>query len=193
MYSFLFVLFPELICLPLARDTRQGQKILGVGAQIVYINDVDECAINIRTIKKFANDTKAANKIKDDQDRMNLEQSLDKLVKWAEEWDMQFNINKCKVMHLGKHNQKYKYSMNRVEIKSVEEETDVGIKLANNLKPGLQCAAAAGKPKFVLSQVSRAFHFRDKSVFLNLYKQFVRPHLEFSVTVWCPWPGGGER
>ena len=61
---------------------------------IVYINDVDECAINIRTIKKFANNTKAANKIKDNQDRMNLEQSLDKLVKWAEEWDMQFNINK---------------------------------------------------------------------------------------------------
>ena len=56
-----------------------------------------------------------------------------KLVKWAEEWDMQFNIN---VMHLGIHNQKYKYSMNGVEIKSVEE-TDVGIKLANNLKPGL--------------------------------------------------------
>ena len=76
---------------------------------------------------------------------MNLEQSLDKLVKWAEEWDMQFNINMCKVMHLGKHNQKCKYSMNGVEIKSVEEETDVGIKLANNLKPGLQCEAAAGK------------------------------------------------
>ena len=53
--------------------------------------------------------------------------------------------------------------MNRVKIKSVEEETDVGIKLANNLKPGLQCEAAAGKA--ILSQVSRSFHYRDKSVF----------------------------
>ena len=83
-------------------------SVLGPLGFIVYINDVDECAINITTIKKFADDTKAANKIKDDQDRMNLQQSLDKLVKWAEEWDMQFNINKCKVMHLGIHNQKYK-------------------------------------------------------------------------------------
>jgi len=79
-------------------------SVLGPLGFIVYINDVDKCAINITTIKKFADDTKAANKIKDDQDRMNLQQSLDKLVKWAEEWDMQFNINKCKVMHLGKHN-----------------------------------------------------------------------------------------
>ena len=79
--------------------------------------------------------------------------------------------------------------MNGVEIKSVEE-TDVGIKLANNLKPGLQCEAAAGKAKFVLSQVSRSFHYRDKRVFLNLYKQFVRSPLEFSVPVWCPWQEG---
>jgi len=172
-------------------EVPQG-SVLGPLGFIVYINDVDKCAINITTIKKFADDTKAANKIKDDQDRMNLQQALDKLVKWAEEWDMQFNINKCKVMHLGKHNQKYKYSMNGVDIKSVEEETDVGIKLANNLKPGLQCEAAAGKAKFVLSQVSRSFHYRDKRVFLNLYKQFVRPHLEFSVPVWCPWQEGDK-
>ena len=79
------------------------------------------------------------------------------------------------------------YSMNGVEIKSVEEETDVGIKLAKNLKPGLQCAAAAGKAKFILSQVSRSFHYRDERVFLNLYKQFVPPHLELSIPVWCPW------
>jgi len=29
-------------------------------------------------------------------------------------------------------------------------------------------------------------------VFLNLYKQFVRPHLEFSVPVWCPWQEGDK-
>ena len=167
-------------------------SVLGPLGFIVYINDVDGCATDITTMKKFADDTKAANRIRNEQDKMNLQQCLDKLVKWAEEWDMQFNINKCKVMHLGRHNLKYSYTMNGVELKSVEEETDVGIKLAHNLKPGLQCAAAAGKAKFVLSQVSRAFHFRDKSVFLNLYKQFVRPHLEFCVPVWCPWQEGDK-
>ena len=39
----------------------------------------------------------------------------------------------------------------------------------------------------VLGQITRAFHFRDSKVFLNLYKQYVRPHLEFSVAAWAPW------
>ena len=30
-------------------------------------------------------------------------------------------------------------------------------------------------------------HFMNRHVFLNLYKQFVRCHLEFSVSAWCPW------
>ena len=29
-------------------------------------------------------------------------------------------------------------------------------------------------------------------MFLNLYKQFVHPHLEFSVPVWCPWQEGDK-
>ena len=66
--------------------------------------------------------------------------------------------------------------MNWVETKSLEEETDVGIKLANNLKPGLQCAAVAGKAKFVLSQVSRSFHSKDKGVFESI------------LTIWAPKP-----
>ena len=39
----------------------------------------------------------------------------------------------------------------------------------------------------MLGTISHAFHFRDRHVFLNLYKQYVRCLLEFSVSVWCPW------
>ena len=39
----------------------------------------------------------------------------------------------------------------------------------------------------VLSQISRAFHFRDRHVFLRLYTQYVRPHLDFATPAWSPW------
>ena len=39
----------------------------------------------------------------------------------------------------------------------------------------------------VLGQIARAFHFRDKDIFLGLYRQYIRPHLEFSVQAWSPW------
>ena len=35
--------------------------------------------------------------------------------------------------------------------------------------------------------MARAFHYRDKEVFLGLYKQYIRPHLEFAVQAWAPW------
>ncbi len=39
----------------------------------------------------------------------------------------------------------------------------------------------------VLSQISRAFHYRDKTTFVRLYKQYVRTHLEFAIQAWQPW------
>ena len=41
---------------------------------------LDKSAIKITTIEKFTNDTKAANRIRNEQDRMELQQCLDKLV-----------------------------------------------------------------------------------------------------------------
>ena len=48
---------------------------------------LDECPIKITTIEKFTDDTKAAYRNRNEQDRMKLQQRLDKLVKWADEWD----------------------------------------------------------------------------------------------------------
>jgi len=39
----------------------------------------------------------------------------------------------------------------------------------------------------VLSQISRAFSYRDRTTFIRLYKSYVRPHLEFSSPAWRPW------
>jgi ribonuclease P/MRP protein subunit RPP40 len=46
---------------------------------------------------------------------------------------------------------------------------------------------AAGCATSVLNQLKRNFHFRDRHIFVNLYKQYVCPHLEFSSQAWSPW------
>jgi ribonuclease P/MRP protein subunit RPP40 len=38
----------------------------------------------------------------------------------------------------------------------------------------------------------RYFHYRDRYTFLRLYKQYVRPHLEFSAPAWSPWLQGDK-
>jgi hypothetical protein len=67
-----------------------------------------------------------------------------------------------------------------------EEERDIGIVTTANMKPSAQCAKVARTAQGVLAQIARAFHYRDRHVFMRLYNQIVRPHLEFSTKAWSP-------
>lgn len=138
----------------------------------------------------FADDTKGAKIIKGPEDREKLQEALDCLCEWAEKWGMSFNVAKCKIMHVGRNNPEYDYFMNGVKVCTTEEEKDVGVMVTKNLKPSLQCSKAAGRATAVLNQIRRNFHYRDRFTFLRLYKQYVRPHLEFAVPAWSPWAKG---
>jgi hypothetical protein len=100
---------------------------------------------------------------------------------------MEFNVPKCKVMHLGHNNPQYDYLMEGQRLEHTTEEKDIGVTVSNTLKPSAQCARAARTAQSVLGQITRAFHYRDRHVFMRLYQQYVRPHLEFSTPVWSPW------
>jgi ribonuclease P/MRP protein subunit RPP40 len=102
-------------------------------------------------------------------------------------WGMQFNVAKCKVMHLGNRNPSFVYHMNGQELEVSAEERDIGVTVADNLKPSAQCSKAAKTAQSVHGQLVRAFHYRDRHIFLRLYKHYVRPHLEFSTPAWSPW------
>ena len=100
---------------------------------------------------------------------------------------MKFNLDKCKIMHVGRTNPNYQYSMDGQPLQTINEERDIGVIVKNTLKPSRQCAEAARKANAVLGQITRSFKYRDRHTFLSLYQQFVRPHLEFSTPVWSPW------
>ena len=100
---------------------------------------------------------------------------------------MTFNVQKCKVMHIGHGNMRYEYEMGGKRLESSAAEKDLGVVVTDKLKPANQCSQAAATAQRVLGQICRAFHYRDKLVFIQLYKTYVRPHLEFSVQAWAPW------
>ena len=158
-------------------------KIIGAS-----INDLD-LAVNdeMSILNKFADDTKAARVIRTEADSRLVQETLDKLVEWTQTWGMEFNVSKCEVMHVGKRNKEYSYTMNGQHLNTTEEVRDLGVLLTKNLKPTAQCARAAKTARAVLGQISRAFQYRDKRTFVQLYKMYVRPHLEFAVQAWAPW------
>ena len=81
---------------------------------------------------------------------------------------MAFNVDKCKVMHIGHGNPGQDYTMQNTPLAVTEEERDLGVITSSRLKPGAQCLKAAKTAQAVLGQIARAFHFRDRHAVRHL-------------------------
>ena len=160
-------------------------SVLGPLLFLIFINDIDEGLDS--NICKFADDTKLYRKVDSPMDSVGLQSDLDKLVEWSHKWQMSFNVGKCKVVHFGNKNQGFPYKMEGTLLVSAEQECDLGVIVNSSLKPSKQCAAAAARANRMLGMIKRNFCHLSKDVVLGLYKQLVRPHLEYAIQAWNPY------
>jgi ribonuclease P/MRP protein subunit RPP40 len=110
---------------------------------LIYINDIDD-GIESKFLK-FADDTKLYRRITSEEDVTKLQDDLATLCKWSREWLMLFNVEKCKILHLGHENERVPYTMNGVGLQAVQEEVNLGIVIQEDLKWARQCAKVVGK------------------------------------------------
>lgn len=160
-------------------------SVLGPVLFIIFINDLDKNVLS--NISKFADDTKIGGKAQNDFDAQQIQLDLNKVAAWSEKWQMKFNVDKCKVMHIGHHNPKHEYFMAGKKLIPVTEEKDLGVIISSDLKSSKQCNDASKKANKMLGMISRTISFRTKYNILKLYNAFVRPHLEYSVQFWSPY------
>lgn len=81
-------------------------SVLGPVLFLIFVNDLPG---DIKSIcKLFADDAKIYN-IADRADV--LQEDLSRLMNWSETWRLEFNIDKCKVMHFGHGNIQTDYKM----------------------------------------------------------------------------------
>ena len=137
-------------------------SVLGPLLFIIFIDDIDDCTRDIDKASKFADDTKTANRVTSANDHTNLQNCIDEMFKWSQKWSMEFNVKKCKVMHIGHNNPCLNYVMNGTNLENVLSEKDIGVTITKNLKPSEHCVKASVTAMSVLFQLLRTFHFRDK-------------------------------
>jgi hypothetical protein len=159
-------------------------SVLGPLLFLMYINDIDEGVTN--KLLKFADDTKLFGKVGTMEDIERLRADLVKLVKWSEEWLMLFNVDKCKVMHVGHNNPKEQYTMGEGVLQRICEELDLGVIVQDNLKCAGQCAKVVKTANRVLGMIKRTFGNFSRKVIVKLYKSLIRPRLEYAVQAWRP-------
>ena len=99
---------------------------------------------------------------------------------------MQFNIEKCKVMHFGDNNQCLTYTMGRSKLTMTESEKVLGVVIYTTLKSGTHIASCVKKVNQMLLMIQRTIIYKNKKIRLLMYKSLVRPHLEYAVQTWSP-------
>ena len=168
---------------PVTSGVPQG-SVLGPLLFIVYINDIDEGIVS--RISKFADDTKLGMDVSNPDNVERLKQDMERLGEWSEKWQMPFNLNKCKVMHIGYRNPNTDYVLQGQTLQETDSEVHLGLVITSDLKPSKQCIEAEKKAQRILGYIKRQFGYRNKEIVLNLYNSLVRPRLEYAVQFWSP-------
>ena len=104
-------------------------SVLGPVLFLIFIDDLEDGIKNM--VYTFADDTKVLAQVHSDAERTKLQEDLDKLTEWAKNWQMSFNTNKCKVMHMGWTNQKFTYIMDQQTMDTVDSEKDFGVMISS--------------------------------------------------------------
>ena len=86
-------------------------------------------------LSKFADNTNWARFVESEEDRKKFQDGVDGLARWSHDWQLLFNVGKCKIMHFGAKNKQHSYTMNGQEMEKVEVEKDIGVMVANNFPP----------------------------------------------------------
>ena len=135
---------------------------------------------------KFADDTTVICPIEKEENGATLQADLDKLLDWSNKWQMQFNLEKCKVMHFGYNNPCLEYTMGEAKLTVSKSEKDLGAVIDSTLKPAAHIANCVKKANQMLGMIQRTITYKHKRILLLMYKSLVRPHLEYAVQTWSP-------
>lgn len=169
---------------PVISGIPQG-SVLGPTLFLVYINDLPDVVSNI--VKLFADDSKVYRVISNPEDCSSLQEDLDSLQQWSEQWLLRFNVEKCKCMHLGKANPHHEYEMDNKVLEDCVQEKDLGVLFDNKLNFNEHIALKVKKANQAVGMIRNTFTCMDMDIFLPLYKSFVRPHLEYASVIWAPF------
>jgi len=143
-------------------------SVLGPVLFVIFINDLEDTVTANQLLKMFADDTKVGQDVSETEGSDELQNTLNRLWKWVNDWGMAFNVDKCHVMHFGRNNVKHKYKMDGRELEESAREKGVGVLISNDAKPSAHVKKAASTATAVLNQILCTFQYRDRKTFLRL-------------------------
>ena len=167
-------------------------SVLGPILFLIYINDLPKCTTC--PVCLFADDSKIYCRVPREIDgkvelagaHEVLQKDLHELQIWANKWKMAFNVNKCKIMHLGYGNAEHEYELNGTTLAETIIEKDLGILIDNELTFAKHIRNKVSQANRLIGLIRITFESLNDEMFTNLYNTLIRPLLEYCVQAWSP-------
>ena len=105
-------------------------SVLGPLLFVAYVNDVDD-VIYHATLLKYADDMKLYIQLERSANQEHqhslLQDDLNSLQHWLDQWRLRLAPDKCKVVHFGRKNRHLSYSLRDIPLQDSYEERDLGV------------------------------------------------------------------
>eukprot|EP00061_Rhincodon_typus_P007189 g28622.t1 len=86
---------------------------------------------------------------------------LDRMGQWAEEWQVEFSLDKCEMLHFGKANQGRTYTVNGRALGSAAEQGNLGVQVHSSLKVELWVDRVVKKAFGTLASIGQSIEYRS--------------------------------
>lgn len=170
---------------PVISGVPQG-SVLGPLLFLIFINDLpSDLSVPVRL---FADDCVIYNKITSLRDQVDLNNNLNKILLWCNEWQMVLNPVKSVCMSITRKKVplKYNYNIGSHDLKRVTEYKYLGLIFTPDLRWNTHVDVTCRKANKTLWGLRRRLHDATPEVKSLAYKMLVRPIIEYCKIVWDP-------
>ena len=160
--------------------------VLGPILFLIYVNDMPQAVDKKVIIKLFAADSKVYKVIESIKDCLCLQRALINLLVWSTLWQLKLNIEKCLVLHLGRANPMFVYTINATKLLAPDYVVDLGITLSRNLTFHEHVNRILADCYRKLFIIKKCFLVINEDILRKLYVSYLRPSLEYGSVIWAP-------
>ncbi|MEW8548207.1 MAG: reverse transcriptase family protein, partial [Candidatus Thiodiazotropha sp.] len=173
---------------PVLSGVPQG-TVLGPLMFLLYINDIGAKISPQTTIKLFADDALLYRTIDSPSDELQLQHDLDTMIDWSKTWLMRFNAKKCHLLKITRQRKtpQTKYSIDGSHLEEVQHHPYLGVELTSDLTWKTHISNISERANRILNLLRRHLYNCNQDVKTRAFTTLVRPHLEYSSTVWDPY------
>ena len=147
---------------------------------VLFIDDISNVTVSSVFTKLYADDLKLYTSLISSDDCNNLQDVLNKLLEWSNDWQLEVNACKSHVLHMHKNNIHHEYFYDEVRIDSCHMVNDLGVDIDSVLHFDKHIDRVVAKAYARIGLLFRGFVSRNLIVLRQAYitPTYIRPLLE---------------